>query len=60
MLECHNRSSIKSLAIIKAEIKHRDDFSGVYKIDYEECDKVYIGETGRKFIKGVNEHENSY
>ena len=33
--------------------------SGVYKICCEECDMVYIGETGRTFTTRINEHVKS-
>ena len=31
----------------------------IYKMYCEECVKVYIGKTGGKITKKVNEHENS-
>ena len=43
----------------KTEMKQKENLSGVYKINREKCDKTYIGETGRKFTKRVDEHEVS-
>ena len=32
--------------------------SGVYKIDCMNCDKFYIGETGRSLKTRIKEHQN--
>ena len=34
--------------------------SGVYKLVCENCDKVYIGQTGRSFYNRIKEHFRSY
>jgi len=41
------------------ETKDKINSSGVYKINCEGCDMVYIGETGRKFATRIKEHEKA-
>ena len=41
------------------DVRDKNKISGVYKINCEKCDMVYIGETGRTFKTRINEHEKS-
>ncbi len=38
------------------KLSSNSDQAGVYKIECKNCDKVYIGETGRTVRKRVSEH----
>ncbi|XP_025833591.1 uncharacterized protein LOC112905418, partial [Agrilus planipennis] len=46
------------LAIIKQIAFSNDLFlkSGVYKLTYNKCNSIYIGQTGRTFKDRINEH----
>jgi len=39
---------MKRISNDQTERKEKGDQNGVYKITSEQCDSVYIGETGRK------------
>jgi hypothetical protein len=34
--------------------------SGIYKLTCPDCDKAYVGQTGRKFSERYREHRNAY
>jgi len=50
---------IKQISNDKTETRNKNNQNGVYRLDCEHCDMTYIGETGRKFITRIKEHENS-
>lgn len=47
--------------IINNKIEERNilNGSGVYEINCKHCDGIYIGQTGRNFIKRYNEHKHN-
>lgn len=40
--------------------KTNNEKSGVNKLGYDTCDKVYFGQTGRAFKTRINEHFSNY
>ena len=46
------------LVINKTKIPQPNQ-SGVYEINCEDCEAVYIGQTGRSLEKRLKEHRNS-
>ena len=47
----------KILVHPKDKVKRKEVSECVYKIPCKNCDKVYIGETGRPFVTRLNEHK---
>jgi hypothetical protein len=44
----------------KNQITHKYTLSGVYKITFPDCKKVYVGQTGRSFAIRFIEHKNAF
>lgn len=55
----NNPSMVKRISNDQTEVRERTTQSGVYRLTCEQCDSVYIGETGRKFSTRMKEHKRS-
>jgi hypothetical protein len=58
MLRTNN--TIQSLIMHKQQTPNKYTQSGVYKLTCPDCNKAYVGQTGRDFITRFNEHKNAF
>jgi hypothetical protein len=62
----HNRIAFRTKNTIQGVLKPKkttaDKFSssGVYKLTCTECNKAYVGQTGRRFSIHYNEHKRAF
>ena len=55
----NNLPMVKRISNDQTETKDKEGLSGVYKLSCEQCEGIYIGETGRKFEIRKKEHKKS-
>ena len=53
-------NTIQSLLMHKQQTPDKYTQSGVYKLSCPDCNKAYVGQTGRNFITRLNEHKNAF
>jgi len=53
-------STIQSLLKHKQQVPEIYTQSGVYKLKCPDCNKAYVGQTGRSFQVRLNEHKNAF
>jgi hypothetical protein len=56
---CTN-NTIQSLLMHRQQTPNKYTQSRVYKLTCPDCNKAYVGQTARSFIKRFNEHKNTF
>jgi hypothetical protein len=56
----HTNNTIGNCLMHKQQVTDRYTRSGVYKLTCPDCEKVYVGQTGRSFKVRFNEHKNAF
>ena len=56
---CTN-NTLQNLLMQKPQLPDKYSRSGAYKLTCPECNKVYIGQTGRSFTQRFKEHRNAF
>jgi hypothetical protein len=54
------KSAIQRLLKYKRQVPNIYTQSGVYKLKFPDCNKTYVGQTGRSFQVRFNEHKNAF
>ena len=58
-----SNNTIQGLLVHNKQITDKTDKyrqSGVYKLTYQDCNKTYVGQTGRNFLTRFNEHKAAF
>jgi hypothetical protein len=53
-------NTIQRLLVQSQQTSDKYTQSGVYKLTYPDCNKAYVGQTGRNFTVRFNEHKNAF
>ena len=54
-------TTLKSkLNILKDKVSQINQNIVIYRLDFNDCDKIYIGESTRNLSKRINEHKNNF
>jgi len=56
---CTN-NTLQNLLMQKPQPQDKYSISGAYKLTCPECNKVYVGQTGRSFTQRFKEHRNAF
>lgn len=55
-----SKNKLKEVLNQHKDKREKEDESGIYKINCNDCDKMYIGQTKRQFSIRYKEHERAY
>jgi len=56
----HTNNTLQKILIPKPQALNKYSRSGAYKQTCPECNKAYVGQTGRSFTQRFKEHRNAF